>query len=308
MAKSGQRRTTKTPARARRRPASPSKPAGPSKQTPPPPAAQKVPARAPGVIHVGGAVSIWQRELIRFFRERSRAVTSFVQPLLYLLVFGSGLSSVVRQGAVGGVNFRVFLLPGVIVMTSLFTSMFSGMSIVWDREFGFLKEILVSPVSRPAVIAGKVGGGATTSAMQALAILIFSPIIGLSLNVLDALAVVPALIIFALAVNLLGVAIASRTQTMQSFFVIQNFVMLPMLFLSGSIYPLQSAPAWLRVGATFDPATYAVDAIRSSLIPGYSHLRLWSGFTLNYGLDLAVLAVLAAGLFVFAVRGINRQP
>jgi ABC-2 type transport system permease protein len=312
MARSRQRRATKakpsTPARTR--PASPKKSAGPARQQPPvqPVSEQPRVARTRGAIHVSGAFSIWQRELIRFFRERSRAVTSFVQPLLYLLVFGSGLATVVNRGAIAGVNFRVFLLPGVIVMTSLFTSMFSGMSIVWDREFGFLKEILVSPVSRPAVIAGKVAGGATTSAMQALAILIFSPIIGLRLNVLNALEVVPALIVFALAVNLLGVAIASRTQTMQSFFVIQNFVMLPMLFLSGSIYPLQSAPAWLRVGASIDPATYAVDAIRASLLPVYSHLQLWSGFTLNYALDIAVLAVLAAGLFVFAVRGINRQP
>jgi ABC-2 type transport system permease protein len=310
MARSGQRRSTKAkPARTRSRPATPKKPAGPTKQTLPAPATEPRRIQKPaGTIHLSGAYSIWQRELVRFFRERARAVTSFVQPLLYLLVFGSGLATVVDQSAISGVNFRVFLLPGVIVMTTLFTSMFSGMSIVWDREFGFLKEILVSPVSRPAVIAGKVAGGATTAAMQGLAILIFSPIIGLHLSFVNSLKVVPALIIFALAVNLLGVAIASRTQTMQAFFVIQNFVMLPMLFLSGSIYPLRGAPVWLRIGAAFDPATYAVDAIRASLVPAYSHVRLGSGFSLNYGLDLGVIALLAVGLFVFAVRGINRQP
>ncbi len=297
----------KSSPRARSRPASPKKPAGPAKQ--PTPAVERRPlTKPPGTIHLSGAYSIWQRELVRFFRERSRAVTSFVQPLLYLLVFGSGLATVVNQSAIAGVNFRVFLLPGVIVMTTLFTSMFSGMSIVWDREFGFLKEILVSPVSRPAVIAGKVAGGATTAGMQGLAILIFSPIIGLDLNLVNSLKVIPALIVFALAVNLLGVAIASRTQTMQAFFVIQNFVMLPMLFLSGSIYPLRGAPVWLRIGAAFDPATYAVDAIRASLLPVYSHVRLSDGFRLNYGLDIAIIAVLAIGLFVFAVRGINRQP
>lgn len=323
MAKSQRRRTTgsgtskakaksKTSARARTasRPSAPRKPSRPAAPPAPPEPERRAPVatRTPGTIHISGAYSIWQRELVRFFRERSRAITSFVQPLLYLLVFGSGLAAVVNQSAIAGVNFRVFLLPGVIVMTTLFTSMFSGMSIVWDREFGFLKEILVSPVSRPAVIAGKVAGGATTAAMQGLAILIFSPVIGLSLNLTNALKVVPALIVFAIAVNLLGVAIASRTQTMQAFFVIQNFVMLPMLFLSGSIYPLQGAPAWLRVGAAFDPATYAVDAIRASLVPAYSHVRLSSGFTLNYGLDIAIIAALAVGLFVFAVRGINRQP
>ncbi len=306
-----QRRPTKAKptTRARSRPTTPKKSARPATKPSAPPVAERAPvARPSAAIHFSGAFSIWQRELIRFFRERARAVTSFVQPLLYLLVFGSGLSTVVDQSAIAGVNFRVFLLPGVIVMTTLFTSMFSGMSIVWDREFGFLKEILVSPVSRPAVIAGKVAGGATTASMQGLAILIFSPIIGLDLNLVNSLQVIPALIVFALAVNLLGVAIASRTQTMQAFFVIQNFVMLPMLFLSGSIYPLRGAPAWLRVGAAFDPATYAVDAIRASLVPVYSHVRLSSGFSLNYVLDLTVIAVLAVGLFVFAVRGINRQP
>ena len=310
MAKSGQRATKAKPTtRAGSRPATPKKSARPATKPPAPPVSERTaPPRPSASIHFSGAFSIWQRELIRFFRERARAVTSFVQPLLYLLVFGSGLATVVDQEAIAGVNFRVFLLPGVIVMTTLFTSMFSGMSIVWDREFGFLKEILVSPVSRPAVIAGKVAGGATTAAMQGLAILIFSPIIGLDLNIVNSLQVVPALIVFALAVNLLGVAIASRTQTMQAFFVIQNFVMLPMLFLSGSIYPLRGAPLWLRIGAAFDPATYAVDAIRASLVPAYSHVRLWEGFSLNYGLDLAVISVLAVGLFVFAVRGINRQP
>lgn len=276
---------------------------------PPRPAVERrVPPKPSGAIHLSGALSIWQRELVRFFRERSRAVTSFVQPLLYLLVFGSGLATVVTTSALPGVDFRVFLLPGVIVMTTLFTSMFSGMSIVWDREFGFLKEILVSPVSRPAVIAGKVAGGATTASLQGLAILIFAPVLGLDLTLTGALKVLPGLVLFAIAVNLLGVAIASRTQTMQSFFVIQNFVMLPMLFLSGSIYPLKDAPAWLRIGAAFDPATYAVDALRASLLPLYEHIEIGGGFRLSYGLDLGLIAVLGAGLFVFAVRGINRQP
>ena len=259
--------------------------------------------------NINGAASIWQRELVRFLRERSRSVTSLVQPLLYLLVFGTGLGRVVNEDQFGpGIDFQDFLLPGVIVMTVLFTSMFSGMSIVWDREFGFLKEILVAPVSRPAVILGKVTGGATTACIQGLAILIFAPIIGLSFGITGALKVIPALIVFALAVNLLGVAIASRTQTMQAFMVIQNFVMLPLFFLSGAIFPLADVPVWLRIGAVFDPATYAVHSIRSSLIGEIRPTRLWGDFSLNYGVDLAVLAVFGAVLFVFAVRGINKQP
>lgn len=261
----------------------------------------------PPTLNITGAASIWQRELIRFFRERIRSTTSLVQPLLYLLVFGTGLGAAVRSSAVAG-NYRVFLLPGVIVMTALFTSMMSGMSVVWDREFGFLKEILVAPVSRSAVIAGKVSGGATTASLQGLAILIFSPIIGLHLNFLHVLKVIPALILFALALNLLGVAIAARTQTMQTFFVIQNFVMLPLFFLSGAIFPLNTVPNWLRALATLDPATYAVDAIRRSLIPSFPATQVWGNHRMTYLEDLVVLAVLGAGLFVFAVRGLNKQP
>lgn len=315
MAKTTRRAPAKSKAKAR----PPRKTTARPKQPAPPERIEPAPIRTPRTIDISGAASIWQRELIRFFRERSRVLTSFVQPLMYLLVFGSGLAGVVslRAGGIGrpgggAPDFRVFLLPGVIGMTILFTAMFGGMSVVWDREFGFLKEILVSPVSRPAVIAGKVSGGATTSTIQGLAILIFAPIVGLHLSVLHALEVVPVMVLFALATNLLGVAIASRTQTMQSFFVIQNFVMLPMLFLSGSIYPLGAAPAWLRAAATIDPATYAIDAIRGFLLAGppffYQHIQLFSGFQLNPGVDAIVLAVLAAALFFFAVRGINRQP
>jgi len=268
---------------------------------------ERATGRVAPTLNITGAVSIWQRELIRFFRERTRSTTSLVQPLLYLLVFGTGLGAAVRRSAVGG-NYRIFLLPGVIVMTALFTSMMSGMSVVWDREFGFLKEILVAPVSRPSVIAGKVSGGATTASMQGLAILIFSPIIGLHLNVLHVLKVIPALILFALSVNLLGVAIASRTQTMQTFFVIQNFVMLPLFFLSGAVFPINTVPAWLRALATIDPATYAVDSIRRALIPYFPAAQIFGSHRTTYFEDLAILAILGVGLFVFAVRGLNKQP
>lgn len=260
----------------------------------------------PVLNNLTGAASIWQRELIRFFRERSRAVTSFVQPLLYLMVFGTGLGAVI-QGQALGANFRVFLLPGVIVMTSLFTSMMGGFSMVWDREFGFLKEILVAPVSRVAVIAGKASGGATTSGLQSMAILIFAPIVGMHLSWWRVAVVLPILLLFAMCINLLGAAIASRTQTMQTFFVIQNFVMLPLFFLSGAIYPLSSVPTWLRVIAIADPATYAVHAIRHTLLPSFPPTSLW-GSPLTVPIDVAVLAVFGSVMFVLAVRGLNRQP
>lgn len=258
-------------------------------------------------LDIRGAYSIWQRELVRFFRERARAVTSLVQPLLYLLVFGTGLGAAIRGNVVAG-DYRVFLLPGVIVMTALFSSMMGGMSVMWDREFGFLKEILVAPVSRRAVIAGKASGGATTAVIQGMAILIFAPVVGMSLVWWRAAAVLPVLLLFAVCINLMGIGIASRTQTMQAFFVIQNFVMLPLFFLSGAVYPLNTVPNWLRVVAVLDPATYAVDAIRHTLIPDFPRTMLWSGQPLTIGIDVGVLAIFATLMFVTAVRGLNRQP
>lgn len=261
-------------------------------------------------LNIRGAYSIWQRELVRFFRERARSVTSLVQPLLYLLVFGTGLGSVVDRARLGAtdIDFRVFLLPGVIVMTALFSSMMAGMSVMWDREFGFLKEILVSPVSRTSVIAGKASGGATTAGIQGMAILIFAPLIGMSLVWWRAALVLPFILLFAICINLMGIWIASRTQTMQAFFVIQNFVMLPLFFLSGAVYPLNTVPGWLRVIAVFDPATYAVDAIRHILIPVLPPTVVGGGLRLTAGVDAVVLGIFATVMFVSAVRGLNKQP
>lgn len=253
-----------------------------------------------------GAASIWQRELTRFFRERARMVTSFVQPLLYLLVFGTGLGASVRADMVAG-DYRVFLLPGVIVMTSLFTSMFAAVSIVWDREFGFLKEILVAPLGRSSVIAGKAAGGATTSGMQGIAILLFAPVVGLHVEALRILTVVPVLVLFALSINLLGIALASRIQTMQGFMVIMNFITLPLFFLSGALFPLDAVPSWLKGLAILDPVTYAVDAIRRILIPDFPPQVWWGGNPMPIAVDIAVLGVFAILMFVFAVRGLSRQ-
>ncbi|HVE91203.1 MAG TPA: ABC transporter permease [Actinomycetota bacterium] len=254
-----------------------------------------------------GARTIWRRELIKFFRERARVVTSFVQPLLYLLVFGTGLGAAVRQGAVGGADYRVFLLPGVVVMTCLFTSMFAAVSITWDREFGFLKEILVAPLGRAAVIAGKVAGGATTATMQGLAILVLAPLVGLRLNPLRVIAVAPILLLFALAVNSLGIAIAARISTMQGFMVIMNFITLPLFFLSGALFPLNTAPVWLRTLSYADPAAYAVDAIRRVLL-GFPAAMRFGGSPVPIVWELAALAVFGAIMFAVATRGFDRQP
>ncbi len=254
---------------------------------------------------VRGARTIWRRELIRFFRERARVVTSFVQPLLYLLVFGTGLGASIRAAAVG-TDYRVFLLPGVIVMTSLFTSMFASVSITWDREFGFLKEILVAPVGRVGIVAGKVAGGATTSSLQGLAILVLAPVVGLDLEPLRVIAVLPILVVFALAINGLGIAIASRISTMQGFIVVMNFITLPLFFLSGALFPLDKAPAWLRVLAYVDPAAYAVDAVRRVLV-GMPGALTFGGQTLSVPVEVGILAAFGAVMIALATRGFQSQ-
>ncbi|HVL81755.1 MAG TPA: ABC transporter permease [Actinomycetota bacterium] len=255
---------------------------------------------------VRGARTIWRREMIRFFRERARVVTSFVQPLLYLLVFGTGLGASVRTAAIG-TDYQTFLLPGVIVMTCLFTSMFASVSITWDREFGFLKEILVAPVGRSSIVAGKVAGGATTSSMQGLAILVMAPLIGVSLVPWRVLAVAPILIVFALAINGLGIAIASKISTMQGFMVVMNFITLPLFFLSGALFPLDTVPAWLRTLAYLDPAAYAVDAIRRTLLGIPAQIRI-GGEPVPILAEVAVLGVFGAVMVLLAARGFDRQP
>lgn len=254
-----------------------------------------------------GAYTVWRRELIRFFRERVRAVTSFVQPLLYLLVFGSGLGAAIQQRTVAG-DYKVFLLPGVVAMTVLFTSMIAAVSIVWDREFGFLKEILVAPVSRTAVILGKAFGAATTSALQGMAILVFAPVVGMHLSPVRVLAVAPMLVLTAMAINGLGLALAARVATMQGFMVVMNFITLPLFFVSGALYPLQAAPGWLKGLAVLDPLSYAVDAVRRTLIPGFPASVRMGGQPMAIGLELVVLAAFAVVAFAVAVRQFDRQP
>lgn len=259
------------------------------------------------VREIRGVATVWRREMIRFFRERIRAVTSFVQPLLYLLVFGTGLGAAIRGSAVG--NYRQFLLPGVIIMTTLFTSMFAAVSIVWDREFGFLKEILVAPVSRTSVVLGKAAGGASTSALQGFAIIVLAPAVGLGLSPVRVVAVAPVLLVFALTVNGLGLMFASRVATMQGFMVVMNFITLPLYFLSGALFPLgPGTPTWLRSLSYVDPATYAVDAIRRTLSPSYPFPLHWGSWQVPIALDVALLAASAALLLAVAIRGFDRQP
>jgi ABC-2 type transport system permease protein len=217
---------------------------------------------------------IWYRDLIRYTRDRLRLVVSLAQPLLYLLVFGVGLSSSlgagVRTGSAGAgaVGYVAFMFPGVVAMAILFNAIFAAMSIVWDREFGFLREILVAPINRSAVAVGKALGGATQAMIQGTVMLAFAPLAGVHLSVLAIAEVLPLLFLLSFSLSAFGVALAARLRSMQGFQVVMNFLMMPMFFLSGSLFPLTGLPGWMTALTRIDPVAYGIAPVRSVLLAG----------------------------------------
>jgi ABC-2 type transport system permease protein len=214
---------------------------------------------------------IWYRDLVRYWRDRWRLVASLAQPLLFLLVFGSGLSSALG-GAFGrgtGLSYIQFMYPGIIGMAILFTAIFGAMSIVWDREFGFLKEVLVAPIDRWAVAIGKALGGTTQAMIQGLILLVLAPLVGVKLNLLTIVELVPLAAVLAFGLASFGVAIASMMKSLQGFQVVMNFLMMPMFFLSGALFPLTaSLPGWMTWLTRLDPAAYGIDPIRRVVLEG----------------------------------------
>src|SRR5947208_2852988 len=205
---------------------------------------------------------IWYRDILRYWRDRWRLVASLAQPLLFLVVFGSGLSSSLG-GAFGrgsGISYIQFMYPGIIGMSVLFTAMFGAMSIVWDREFGFLKEVLVAPISRAAVAVGKTLGGATQASIQGVIMLALAPVVGVRLTVVNVLELIPMIFVLAFALSAVGVALGARMRSLQGFQMVMNFLMMPLFFLSGALFPLSAnLPAWMTVLTRLDPAAYGVD-------------------------------------------------
>ena len=204
---------------------------------------------------------VLHRELLRFLYDRARMLSQLAQPVLWLLVMGTGLSSLVSSGH-GGVNLRTFMFPGVIAMSVMFTAMFSAASIVWDREFGFLREMLVAPVSRGAIVIGKVLGGAVVATFQGMVIIALAGLAGVPYNPVMIVLLIVLMFIGAFTISAFGVMLAARIKKMQSFFGIMQMAMMPMMFLSGALFPLSSLPAWLSFLTRINPLTYAVDPLR----------------------------------------------
>ncbi len=215
---------------------------------------------------------IWYRDILRYWRDRWRLVASLAQPLLFLIVFGSGLSSSLRGaglfGTAGGISYIQFMYPGIIGMAILFTAIFGAMSIVWDREFGFLKEVLVAPIDRSAVAIGKALGSTTQAMIQGLILLVLAPFVGVKLSLLTVLAMVPLAAALAFGLSAFGVALASMMKSLQGFQVVMNFLMMPMFFLSGALFPLSGLPEWMTVLTRLDPASYGIDPLRRVVLSG----------------------------------------
>jgi ABC-2 type transport system permease protein len=238
---------------------------------------------------------LWLRQIKRFFRAKSRIFGAVGQPLLFLLALGYGLGSVYKRAGEG--NYLQFLVPGIMAQTVLFSAMFYGAMIMFDRQFGFLKETLVAPVSRFRIMLGGALGGATTAMIQGVLLLVIALLLGFRPE--HWVLIAPALVILAmLSVSIASFSsgIGSFVQDMQGFQAINQFLVFPLYFLSGALYPLNNVPTWLRIVAEFNPMSYAVDALRDLLI-GQTHFGLLK--------DLAVLAVTLVILLAFGAYRFN---
>ena len=212
-----------------------------------------------------GIYTIWYRDILRFWHDKIRMIGSMIFPLLFLFVFGSGLSA--RMGFLGpGIDFAQFMFPGIIGMTVLMSSFMAGISLVWDREFGFLKEVLVAPISRASVAIGKTLGAATVALLQGVIILLFAPLIGVSLSIGIVLALLPLMLLLSISMSSLGILLATRIRSMEAFQAVTQMLMFPMVFLSGVFFPQQGLPAWMDILVKINPATYGIAPIRQVML------------------------------------------
>jgi ABC-2 type transport system permease protein len=258
---------------------------------------------------------VWQRELIRFSRDRMRIVTSLFQPLLFLFVLGGGLSRL-ASGGTHGVDLRTFVYPGVLAMAVMFTAIFSAASIVWDREFGFLREMLVAPVRRGSIVLGKCFGGATVAGFQGLIVIALAGLVHVPYAPGMLLEVLALQMLLAFAITAFGVMAAARINQMQSFMALTQMLVMPMFFISGALFPVANLPRWLEVLNRVDPLTYAVDPMRRAV---FAHLDIapaarraldpgvtWFGWHVPGLVEAAVVALLGLAMLAIAIWEFGR--
>jgi ABC-2 type transport system permease protein len=233
-------------------------------------------------------------DMKRFWLEKARLIAGLAQPLLYLFVLGKGIGA---SSQMGGADYQRFIFPGVLGLSLLFTATFGAITIVFDRQVGFFKAVLVSPVPRAAIALGKISSGALQAALQGLVVLPFAPLAGVPLGLGETLTLLGAIALASVTFSALGVAVAARFTSTTVFPIVSNAVLLPMFFLSGALYPLKMAPHWMQIAAHLDPVAYAVDLMRGALL-GQFFFPVW--------LSLGGLAGIIALLTWAAVRVFNR--
>jgi len=251
---------------------------------------------------------VWRRDLVRFVNDRIRIAASLVQPLLFLFVMGSGLQQLSRAGT-HGVNLKTFIYPGILAVSVMFTAMFSAASIVWDREFGFLREMMVAPVRRSSIVIGKCLGGATVACTQGVIMIALAGLVHVPYSPVVIFGIFGLQLLLAYTITAFGVMIAVRIKQMQSFFGVMQMIVMPMFFISGALFPVAGLPGWLEVLNRIDPMTYAVDPLRRLV---FHHLSIspaaqkaldpgvtWWGYHVPAGLE--ILVVLALGLLMMGV-------
>ena len=242
--------------------------------------------------------ALWRRDMVKFLRDRRSLITSLVRPFLWLVAFGFGLRASVKLPDAAGADFVSFLVPGMAAMTVLFSSMFAAISIVWEREFGFLKELLVAPIPRGAIVAAKLAAGSATATVEAGLMLALAPLIGARFSVDGALLSLPLLAVFGMSVNALGIVVAARMKSFEGFGSVVNFIIQPIFFLSGALYPIDGLPRALRVVVLINPMSYVVDAVRGLCLGRHQF---------PIALDVAVALAAALAFGALARRAFNKM-
>jgi ABC-2 type transport system permease protein len=238
-----------------------------------------------------GIYALWYRELKVFVREKSRIVSAIVQPIIWLLVIGGGIGSAV---SFGGLNYQTFLYPGILVQSAMFSSIFFGVYIVWDKKIDFLKEVLVAPIARTSIFVGKILGGATDTIIQISILLAIGFVfmqsgllVGVAFNFFTIIAALVILFVATVGLVSVGLIIGSQMESPEGFQLIGTFLIFPMFFLSGALFPIDNLPSWLGSVVLVDPVTYAVDGLRGVML-GSSHFPV----LLDFGVMCAFAAVM----------------
>jgi ABC-2 type transport system permease protein len=256
-----------------------------------------------------GVYTMWYRDVLRFWHDKARMISALLFPLFFLFMFGSGLQGSIGMMS-GGINFTQFMYPGIIAMSVLMGSFMSGVSIVWDREFGFLKEVLVAPIGRISVALGRTLGSATVATIQGIMILVLAPLVDVSLSVWMVLALIPLSFLLAASMGSMGILLASRIKSTEAFQAIMQMLMMPMMFLSGVFFPMQNLPSWMSFLVKVNPASYGVASIRQVMLGTGSNpmfdMTLF-GHTMTIWENIAILAAFGFIMVLLAMWSFGRQ-